>query len=189
MNRNILLPLLFLSIISLAQQNKNELALSISPLHFEDAESYQMLYRRSFKNDKMIRAGAQFLADTRKETRTDTIAKQFGSVKYNLSLGYQRNFEIEDLDRVYLYGAADGYWNSEFNRKSYESYYGYYWNIGVKPIAGITYEPFDNIRLSIEAKADCNINLQQYSALGVNKDEVFSFSPLRQLGLNFGYLF
>ena len=136
-----------------------------------------------------MRAGGRFYVETVKSTRSDTISSNFGSVQYDLSVGLQRNLLIEDMDKLYLYVAVDGYWNSEFNRKDYETYYGYYWNFGLKPIAGIAYEPFDNIRLSLESQADFNINLQQYSAPGINKDNNFSFYPLRQLGISLGYLF
>lgn len=189
MKRLSLIPAVLLILTAAAQNNINEIALVVSPLNFEQPESYQALYRRHLSNDRLLRIGGRFFAETLKETRADTVATNFGSVQYDLSCGLQKNLRIDNLDALYLYAAVDGYWNSEFNRKSYETYYGYYWNFGVNPIAGIAYEPFDNIRLSLESKADFNVNLQDYSAAGLNKDKKFSFSPLRQLGLSIGYLF
>ena len=189
MKKLFFLPFVFISLITYAQTNINELALVISPLKLEEATNYQLLYRRNLDENLLLRAGGRFFVETVKSTRSDTISSNFGSVQYDLSIGLQKNLSIQDLDKLYLYAAIDGYWNSEFNRKDYETYYGYYWNFGLKPIAGIAYEPFENIRLSLESKADFNINLQQYSAPGVNKDNKFSFSPLRQLGLSLGYLF
>jgi hypothetical protein len=190
MKRLIFISAAFLCILSaIAQNNVNEIALVVSPLKLDQTENYQFLYRKSLNNDKMLRIGGRFFAATTKETRSDTVATNFGSVQYDLSGGLQKNLHIDNLDAVYLYAGIDGYWNSEFNRKSYESYYAYYWNFGLKPIAGIAYEPFNNIRLSLESKADFNVNLQDYSAPGINKDKKFSFSPLSQLGLSLGYLF
>ena len=168
----------------------NEVALVISPLKFEKATSYQAMYRHSLKKDMWsLRGGARVFVSTDKEIRSDTLSKRSGTVQYDLSAGIQYKLPISNLEKIYLYGASDVYFNSEFNQKSYETYYGYYWSIGVKPIFGLSYEPFENIRISLESRGDFNVNLQDYSALGENRDRRFDFNPAKQLALGLGYLF
>jgi hypothetical protein len=171
-------------------QMKNEVALVISPLKFKDASSYQAMYRHSLKKDMWsLRGGARVFVNTDKEIRSDTLSTRSGTVQYDLSVGIQYKLPISNLEKLYLYSASDLYFNSEFNQKSYETYYGYYWSFGVKPIFGLSYEPFDNIRLSLESRGDFNVNLQDYSAPGENRDQRFNFNPAKQLALGLGYLF
>ena len=172
-----------------AQLNKNELALVAAPLVFDEATSYQMLYRRSLNPELSLRAGLRLFVDLDKETRFDTVTMNEGSFQYDLSFGLQRNLPITSLKKVYLYIATDFYYNSEFNRKPHETFYGYYWNMGLRPLAGISYEPFENIRLSFESQANFNVNLQEYSADGYNADRRFTFNPLDRLAMSIGYLF
>ena len=181
--------LLLLCTSLVAQNHKNELALVIAPLKFQEATSYQSMYRRVLKEDLKFRAGLRFFAETSKEVRNDTVSFSQGSIQYDLSIGIQKDLTIGDLEDLKLYVATDAYYNSEFNRKSNETFYGYYWNLGLKPIAGISYEPFHNIRLSFESRANFNVVLQEYSAPGENVDTRFSFKPMDQLALSLGYLF
>ena len=190
MKKLITLIVLVFLVISVKAQNKNEVALLISPLKFENANSYQAMYRHSLRNETWsLRGGARVLVNTDKEIRSDTLSTRSGTVQYDLSVGIQYKLPISNLEKIYLYGASDVYFNSEFNQKAYETYYGYYWSFGVKPIFGLSYEPFENIRLSLESRGDFNINLQYYSAPGENKDQRFNFNPAKQLALGFGYLF
>ncbi|HCD68129.1 MAG TPA: hypothetical protein DEQ56_06595 [Bacteroidetes bacterium] len=176
--------------IGVKAQKRNEVALVISPLKFKDAASYRALYRHGLKNENLsLRGGVRVLINTNKEIRSDTLSTRSGTVQYDLSAGVQYKLPISSLDKIYLYGASDAYFNSEFDQKAYETYYGYYWSFGVKPIFGLSYEPFDNIRLSLESRGDFNINLQDYSAPGENRDQRFNFNPANQLALGFGYLF
>jgi hypothetical protein len=191
MKHNLMLLILVVtSLQCIGQSNRNEVALVIAPLVLDQQSSYQVLYRMELKNeDWSLRSGLRVLVATNKETRSDTVFKNSGSIQSDLSAGLQRKLNVESLDRVYLYVASDAYLNSEFNRKKNETYYGYYWNFGLSPLFGISYEPFSNIRLSLESRADLNVNLQQYDATGLNKDERVSFSPLKRLAVGFGYLF
>ena len=189
MRKTITLILCITGLCLFAQSKKNEVALVVAPLKFKEQSSYQVLYRRSLANDDLkLRGGLRLLIDTDKEIR-DTLESNQGSVQFDLSAGIQKDLSIGDLDNLNLYTGVDVYFNSEFNQKSYEAYYGYYWSFGAKPLAGISYEPFDNIRLSLESRANFNINLQQYSAPGLNKDERITFRPLDQLAIGIGYLF
>ncbi|PCJ66407.1 MAG: hypothetical protein COA58_06420 [Bacteroidetes bacterium] len=190
MRNTITLIFCFASFLLFAQRNNNEAALVIAPLKFKEQSSYQLLYRRTLSNELIkLRGGLRLLIDTDKEIRSDTLSNNQGSIQYDVSLGIQRDLSIGDLEKVNLYTGIDGYYNSEFNQKSYETYYGYYWSFGLKPLMGVSYEPFDNIRLSFESRANLNVNLQEYSASGVNKDERVSFRPLDQLAIGIGYLF
>ncbi|MBT8327231.1 MAG: hypothetical protein KJP21_05875 [Bacteroidia bacterium] len=183
--------LLFLSfcILASAQNHKNEIALVIAPLKFQEATSYQTMYRRVLKENLKFRTSLRLYADTDKEIRSDTLSSNQGTVQYDLAFGIQKDLTIGDLDDLKLYVATDAYYNSEFNRKSHETFYGYYWNFGLRPIAGISYEPFHNIRLSLESRANFNVNLQEYSAPGDNADTRFTFKPMDQLAISLGYLF
>ena len=185
----LILLLLPFSLFTYSQNHKNEVALVIAPLQFNEATSYQTMYRRVLKEDLKVRLGIRLYADTDKELRSDTVSFVQGTVQYDLSAGIQRDLAIGDLEDLKLYIATDAYYNSEFNRKSHETFYGYYWNFGLRPIAGIAYEPFHNIRLSFESRANFNVNLQQYSAPGENVDTRFTFKPMDQLALSIGYLF
>ena len=179
---------LAISLNSFAQ--KNEIALVVAPLKFEEQSSYQTMYRRALNEKYVLRAGLRVLVDTDKETRNDTTLSFIaGIIQYDLSVGVQRKLILGDLEKVYLYAGVDGYFNSEFNRKSYETYYGYYWSMGVKPLVGLAYEPLENVRLSFEYRSNFNVNLQDYSAPGENIDRRFTYRPLDQLGLGIGYLF
>jgi len=179
---------LAISLNSFAQ--KNEIALVIAPLEFEEQSSYQAMYRRSLNEKYTLRAGLRLLVDTDRETRNDTaLSFVAGTVQYDLSIGVQHKLFLDDLENLYLYAGIDGYFNSEFNRKSYETYYGYYWSMGLKPLVGLAYEPLKNVRLSFEFRSNLNVNLQDYSAPGENIDRRFTYRPLDQLSLGIGYLF
>jgi len=189
MRKTITLVLCIIGLGLYAQSNVNEVALVVAPLKFKEQSSYQVLYRRALANNSIkLRGGLRTLVDTDKEIR-DTLESSQGSIQFDLSAGIQKDLKVGDLEDVSLYTGIDGYYNSEFNRKSYEDYYGYYWSFGVKPLVGISYEPFSNIRLSLESRANFNVNLQQYSAPGENKDERYTFRPLDQLAVGIGYLF
>lgn len=148
------------------------------------------MYRRTLRDNSVkLRAGLRLYANSSKETRSDTVSSQFGSFQYDISVGIQKDLRIGDLERVKLYTAVDGYWNSELRRNREDTYYGYYWNFGIKPTLGIGYKPFENIMISMESRANANINLQDYSAAGVNHDRKFSLRPMDQVVLGIGYLF
>ena len=181
-----------LSGTAFSQLNRNEVTLVISPVKLDEQSSYSLLYRKALKDKKnwSLRSGMRLLIDTDKETREDSsLSSNEGTVQLDLSAGLQRKLVIESLDKIYLYAGMDGYFNSEFNRKSYETYYGYYWDFGLRPLVGVSYEPFANIRFSLESQSNMNINLQEYSAPGTNKDQRITFNPLNQLAIGFGYLF
>ncbi|MGB0850799.1 MAG: hypothetical protein ACPGTP_06100 [Bacteroidia bacterium] len=176
--------------ISSMAQTKNELTLIISSLELKEQGSYQGMYRRTLKDNTLkFRAGLRLYANSSKETRSDTLSSQFGSFQYDVSIGIQKDLKIGDLDKVKLYTAFDGYLNSELRRNRLDTYYGYYWNFGFKPTLGIGYTPFENIMISVESRANANINLQDYSAPGVNHDRKFSLRPMDQVVLGLGYLF
>lgn len=185
----LLLLVLIFVLPAIAQKKSNELAISVAPLNFKKVSNYQMMYRRSIDNNLKLRAGLKFSMDTDKELRNDTVTLAKGTVQYDISFGIQKDLSIGDLDKVTLYIATDGYWDSRFNREAHETYYGYFWSFGLKPSVGIAYEPFNNIRLSFESRANFNVNLQEYSAPGENKDTRYSFKSLDQLAVNIGYLF
>jgi len=191
MNKFILLIVIVLStsLTVLAQKLNNEVALVVAPLKLNQQSSYQLLYRKSIKGDLQLRAGLRIFVQTDKETRTDTVVTNRGTVQYDISLGIQKDLSIMDVKFVNLYLASDLYFNSAFNRVQGQDYYGYYWSTGVKPVVGVAYQPCDNIRLSLESRANLNINLQQYEGTGINSDQRVSFRPLDQLAIGLGYLF
>lgn len=172
-----------------AQQN-NEIALLIAPLKLDDQSSYQLLYRKSLKKENWkLRVGLRLLIDTDKEIRADTVFNNVGTVQYDISAGLQRNLAIDGLENLKGYVALDGYWNSDFRQTSANDYYGYFWNFGVRPTLGISYEPCNNIRVSIESRANFNVNLQDYNAKGKNSDQRYIFSLVDHLAFGLGYLF
>jgi len=191
MNKYILLIVIVLATFStvLAQKSNNEVALVIAPLKFSQQSSYQLLYRKNLNEDLQLRAGLRAFVQTDKETRTDTVITNKGTVQYDISIGIQKDLSIKDVEFVNLYMASDLYFNSAFNRVQGQDYYGYYWSTGIKPLVGISYKPFDNIRLSFESRANLNVNLQQYDGTGSNSDQRVSFRPLDQLAIGVGYLF
>ena len=191
MNKYILLIVIVLATVSTVQAQKlnNEVALVVAPLKFGQQSSYQLLYRKSVKEDLQLRAGLRVFVQTDKETRTDSVVTNKGTVQYDFSIGIQKNLLIEDLEFVNLYVASDLYFNSAFNRVQGQDYYGYYWSTGIKPLVGVSYKPFDNIRLSFESRANLNVNLQEYDGTGSNSDQRVSFRPLDQLAIGLGYLF
>ena len=74
MKKLITLIVLVFLVISVKAQNKNEVALLISPLKFENANSYQAMYRHSLRNETWsLRGGARVLVNTDKEIRSDTL--------------------------------------------------------------------------------------------------------------------
>ncbi len=191
MNKFILLIVIVLStsLTVLAQKLNNEVALVVAPLKLNQQSSYQFLYRKSAKADLHLRAGLRIFVQTDKETRTDTVVTNSGTVQYDISLGIQKDLSIMDVKFVNLYMASDLYFNSAFNRVQGQDYYGYYWSTGIKPLVGVSYQPLDNIRLSLESRANLNINLQQYEGTGNDSDQRVSFRPLDQLAIGLGYLF
>ena len=191
MNKFILLIVIVLStsLTVLAQKLNNEVALVVAPLKLNQQSSYQFLYRKSAKADLHLRAGLRIFVQTDKETRTDTVVTNSGTVQYDISLGIQKDLSIMDVKFVNLYMASDLYFNSAFNRVQGQDYYGYYWSTGIKPLVGVSYQPVDNIRLSLESRANLNINLQQYEGTGNDSDQRVSFRPLDQLAIGLGYLF
>lgn len=176
---------------ALSQTRPNELALTIAPLKFNKSTDYSMLYRRTLKNNKHLRLNASFFVDTDKEVRTDTVTYHEGTVAYTLGVGLQKDLFIEDLDAVNAYVAIDGYWSSKFSQENGQTYYGYFWDLGARPIVGLSYKPFRNIRISLESQANFNVNLQEYTAPGdfEDKDTRFTFTTLDRMALNIGYLF
>lgn len=187
--KNILIILLLLTGLFVSGQNANQVDLVLDLTQIDDQSSYQLMYKRQINNSITLRGGFSLFIDMDKETRSDTLSLQRGTVMYNLSAGFQRDLKLEGFDHIKLYMGIDGYWNSTLDRKPYETYYGYYWNIGLKPLVGMYYDPIKNIRLSVESRANFNFNFQQYSAPGDNIDQRLDFRSLDQLTFGIGYLF
>tara|TARA_Y100000385_G_scaffold259257_1_gene287901 strand:- start:2246 stop:2812 length:567 start_codon:yes stop_codon:yes gene_type:complete len=187
--KNTLVILILFSGLFVSGQNNNQVDLVLDLKQIDDQSSYQLMYKRKINNEITLRGGLSLFIDMDKETRSDTLSLQSGTVMYNLSAGFHRELKLEGFDLIKLYVGMDGYWNSNLNRKSYETYYGYYWNIGLKPLVGLYYDPVKNIRLSIESRANLNFNFQEYSAPGENKDQRINFKSIDQLSFGIGYLF
>jgi hypothetical protein len=187
--KNILIILLLLTGLFVSGQNANQVDLVLDLTQIDDQSSYQLMYKRQINNSITLRGGFSLFIDMDKETRSDTLSLQRGTVMYNLSAGFQRDLKLEGFDHIKLYMGIDGYWNSTLDRKPYETYYGYYWNIGLKPLVGMYYDPIKNIRLSVESRANFNFNFQQYSAPGDNIDQRLDFRSFDQLTFGIGYLF
>lgn len=66
---------------------------------------------------------------------------------------------------------------------------GIFWNFGLRPTLGVSYEPFSNIRFSIESRTNLNVNLQDYNAKGNNADQRYTFSLVDHMAVGLGYLF
>lgn len=190
MRRSTLITLcLVLTATLFGQVYDHELALSAAPLQFKKMPQYDILYRYQLNDKLKLRVILGAGVNTRKEIRYDSITLNTGRVRYSLAAGLQRSLYIDDLEKVQAYVAVDGYWNSMFKREDYHTYYGYYWDFGVRPLAGVQYTPWTNIRLSIESRGDLNVNLQEYTAPGDNSDQRIRFRTFDQFALNIGYLF
>lgn len=187
--KNILTTLLLFIGFFVSGQNINQVDLMLDLKQIDDQSSYQLMYKRQISNVITLRGGLSLFIDTDKETRSDTLSFQSGTVMYDLSMGFQRDLKLDGFDHIKLFIGMDGYWNSTLNQKPYETYYGYYWNVGLKPLVGLYYDPIKNIRLSVESRANLNFNFQQYSAPGENIDQRVNFRSLDQLVLGIGYLF
>jgi len=187
--KNILTTLLLFIGLFVSGQNINQVDLMLDLKQIDDQSSYQLMYKRKISNVITLRGGLSLFIDTDKETRSDTLSFQSGTVMYDLSMGFQRDLKLDGFDHIKLFVGMDGYWNSTLNQKPYETYYGYYWNVGLKPLVGLYYDPIKNIRLSVESRANLNFNFQQYSAPGENIDQRVNFRSLDQLVLGIGYLF
>jgi len=190
--RNIYLIAFFtlVSVFSAQAQYKNDLSLIVAPIKFEEQSSYQLLYKKQLKNDNWkVRGGLRLFVDTDRETRLDTVFNNEGSIQYDISLGLQRQLKLDGLETIRGYLALDGYWNSDLKQTASSDYYGYFWDFGMRPTFGISYDPLKNIRLSLESRANFNINLQDYNAPGGNADQRITFNPVDHLALGLGYLF
>ncbi|MBT6236377.1 hypothetical protein N9811_05965 [Bacteroidia bacterium] len=175
--------------VSIAQLT-NEVSLLIAPLKLDEQSSYQLMYRKELSgSDWSLRGGLRLLVDTDRETRADTLFTNEGTVQYDLSIGAQRKLPLDGLDKAFGYVALDGYWNSSFDQAANSDYYGYFWNLGVRPTFGVAYEPIKNIRLSLESRANFNVNLQDYNAPSNNANQRFTFNPVDHLAIGLGYLF
>jgi hypothetical protein len=178
------------SILSNAQSlEKNEIGLVVSPLKFAQQESYGLRYLRTINKDLSVRAGLRIYANTNREVRNDTIATSFGTIQYDIRLGLQRSLDLGSFELIKPYVAGDFSFNSELKKESYESYYGYYWNMSLNPVVGLESEPVHRLRVYFEAGGDLNVNLQEYSAPGENYDRKFSYNPIGYLALGIGYKF
>tara|TARA_B100001059_G_scaffold63629_1_gene59557 strand:+ start:1411 stop:1977 length:567 start_codon:yes stop_codon:yes gene_type:complete len=185
-----ILTLVFLFIgLFVSGQNKNQVDLILDLTELKEQSSYQLMFKRLINNSVVLRSGLSLFIDTDKETRSDTLFSESGLVVYNLSLGIHKELKLEGFNLIKLYAGIDGYWNSTLNQKSYETYYGYYWNVGLKPLVGLYYDPIKNIRLSLESRSNFNLNFQQYSAPGENIDRRVNFRPIDQIAVGIGYLF
>lgn len=188
--RLVLIVCFIISITSAQAQFNSEIALVVAPLDIDLQESYSLLYRRSLQRKGLsLRATLGLGIDYDKEWRADSVSINTGSFSYNLAVGLQHDLKLGDLEKINGYVATDLYYNSALIRRPNEAYYGYYWNTGLRPLAGMSYMPLSNVKLSIEARSDFNVNLQGYSADGVNRDVRISFIPMNELVLGIGYLF
>lgn len=179
-----------LSLLAFTQTtSKNEISLVVSPLAFAEQECYGLRYLRIINKDLRLRAGLRVYANTEKEVRNDTITSNFGTVQYDLRLGIQRNLNLGNFDVVRPYVAGDFSFNSEFRKESYESYYGYYWDMTVNAIIGLESEVVSRLRIYVETGGDLNINLQEYSAPGENYDRKVTYNPLGYTAIGVGYSF
>ena len=197
LGRNIVLmrkPLLwmiifvFCSFSESANAQQNEAGMVFSPLLQKDLGA-GLWYKQVLTHQYSMRMFASFSMDTDKEVRNDSVSLKQGSVSYTLALGLQRNLPLGSNKILAAYIACDGYWNSSFKRAASESYYGYYYNFGLMPLAGLQFTPYDKLRLSLESRANFNVNLQEYSAEGDNFDRRYSFKGFDHLAFGIGYLF
>ncbi|MFY0643686.1 MAG: hypothetical protein JXR19_04400 [Bacteroidia bacterium] len=170
---------------SKAQQN--EIGLVFSPLNKEDIGA-GLWYKQVWNHELSLRLLASFSMDTDKEIRSDSATLRGGEVAYSLGVGIQKNLPLGKRKNLSAYIACDGYWNSAFIREPWETYYGYHFNFGLMPLAGLQFTPYDRLRISLESRANFNVNLQEYSAEGENYDRRFSFNGFDHLAFGIGYL-
>ena len=187
-NITLLIALLSSSVLW-GQTSQNEIAASVELNNLGKDASYNVLYRRALANEKHWRLTGGLSLNTAKEVRSDSISLREGHVSYTLATGIQKDLSLEGIEVLKTYIALDGYWNSAFKKADYEGYYGYYWNFGFRPILGVSFEPSENLRLSLESNGNFNVNLQQYEGKGLNRDTRLSFATFDVLVLNLGYLF
>ena len=117
--KNILIILLLLTGLFVSGQNANQVDLVLDLTQIDDQSSYQLMYKRQINNSITLRGGFSLFIDMDKETRSDTLSLQRGTVMYNLSAGFQRDLKLEGFDHIKLYMGIDGYWNSTLDRKPY----------------------------------------------------------------------
>jgi len=171
-------------------QIKKEMKLLVDVSDLKNQTGYQLMYTKIVnKSDIALRFGTTLFIDTDKETRYDTFNSSHGTITYNLSLGLQKQLKLANNPKVKLYAGMDGYWHSTLNKKTYESYYGYYWNVGFQPLFGLYFDPNKNVRLSVESRSKFNLNFQEYSAPGDNMDQRIDFRSVDQVMFGIGYLF
>jgi hypothetical protein len=180
-----------------AYGQQKELALYCSPIEIDNPENFKLLYKHYVNKNLALRFGFGATVQIDKETRNDTVTLIQGKVTNAWSLGFQRELELGSSSSrltnksksTRFYVGADAYYNSEWNRRSSETYYGYYWNFGVTPVAGISINPFKRVKVSLEALGNFNVNLQEYSAPGDNFDNRIQFRLYDRGALSIGYLF
>lgn len=177
-----------MSFIAFAQQN-NQLGLTADVLNLKSSDFIELSYKRSISQDWQMRSFVSLAAKTNKEVRMDSLLQATGSVSYNLALGAQRMADISGHKQWNVYLATDGYWNSEFRKEEMQTYYGYYYTVGIRPAYGVQYKLAANLNAAFEARSNFNANLQGYSGEGENYDRIYSFKALDQLALSLLYCF
>ncbi len=160
----------------------------LRPVLSEDTEmglwyKYPINYTSSLRSTVIMDFGID------RETRSDTLSTNQGSVAYLIALGWQNATVLDKAKQWSLYAGFDAYWDSEFVKPQGQDYYGYFYNLGFNPLAGLSYTPYKKFRISLEVKADLNLNFQSYSAEGENYDRKFSMNSLDHFALGLGYLF
>lgn len=183
------ISILTLVISSASAQNRNELALMLSPISFENQDNFHLLYRCSLKEKSLkLRSALNYNSTGSRSIRADSIIDERGKISYSISAGLQKDYLIEDLNKIILFVSVSGYVNAE-SVKTSTAGYGTFWNFGLRPTVGINYTPYSNIRLGLELVSDINRISQGYSGVGLNKDEAIAFIPYDGLAVSVGYLF
>ncbi len=190
MLKNLLIVFLICFGVTCVQaQNKNEIAIMLSPISFEEQENFELLYRRDLNNEALkFRSSFGYNSNATRSTRSDSIVIDQGNIFYSLSAGLQRDLKIEELDKVRLLVSVSGYLNSE-SVKTNTAGYSTFWDFGIQPTVGINYMPYSNIRLGFEVVSDINRVLQSYEGIGLNKDQSTIIRPYNGLLISLGLLF
>lgn len=167
---------------------KNEMGCSIDLLSLTEP-SPMLLYKRVLNNNWSLRSFVGLTVQTDREVRADTLLIDEGNVSYYLSAGAEYKLPLQKFKKWQLYVGIDAFLDGQFIKPNKDSYFGYYYTFGGKPVYGIAYQLDKHLRCSMETRSTFRMNLQEYEAEGENYDNRVSFKGLDQIVLAVGYCF
>lgn len=188
LKRFVLIALSFGLLIPVARAQSNEMGVVLRPLLSEKLEM-GVWYKYPLNYSSSLRATVFMDFGIDREVRADSLSLNEGRVAYLIAVGWQKSTILDKEKRWSAYAGFDAYWDSEFIKPATQDYYGYFYSLGIQPLAAMSYIAFKKMRFSLEVRSDLNFNFQSYSADGDNYDRRFRLTPFDQFALGVGYLF